>query len=59
MLARLLALNGERAAEEQAAAEAKIVPRAPRKAPGALRRTPKAAKADLVDDGTAGLLGID
>jgi hypothetical protein len=60
VLARLLALNGERAAEERAAAEARTVPKAPKKAPGAPRRTPKTAKADPVDDGgTGGLRGID
>ncbi len=35
VLARLLALNGERAAEQRAAAEARIDPKAPRKAQGA------------------------
>lgn len=60
VLARLLALNGEREAEKRAAAEARVVSKAPRKASGAPRRTPKAAKADPADDGgTGGLLGID
>lgn len=60
VLARLLALNGERAAEERATAEAKIVPKVPRKAPGVPRRTPKTAKAGPAGDGgTGGLLGID